>query len=517
MTIVRQPNINVQILSSSTTTENTEQAILFVGQKTSAGSAVAGQLNEMIANGGAEDGLFGSNAMLATLIRANKVRNQQVRTDAIALDDNGTAYATGSIAVTGTATEAGTLTVIAGSERNHKYTISVELGATATAVGALIEAAVIADVETVPVSAVNAAGTVTFTAINAGTYGNSIPIEVRGVIAGLATSVTGMSGGATDPVLTGVFDVVAGKRYQSIVWAYPESTTELTSFLDPRFNADGVILDGAGFTAINDTYANLISLGDPLNSQPLVVFGGKQETEANYSGGDVVEIPLVKASVFAGLRGLRLDVGGFAISDFVITSNGALDAFGGPALASKPYFNTPLSNVLPIKTGRGFDAAEIEELQNSGISVIGNNPAGNTVITGEIVTTYKTDSAGNPDITFKYLNYVDTASQAREYFYNNLRKRFAQSRLTTGDIIRGRDSASENVIKAHLKVLFQDLTGEDFVLLEAGEDALNYFLDNLIISIDKAQGSASVQMKPIIVTQLREIAATMQIAFSTEA
>lgn len=517
MTTIRQPKVTVNIIPSSEAAENTAQKILFIAQKLPAGSATAGALIENIGNGGAEDGLSGAKSMGATLIRAMKVRNQQVQVDAIFLDDNGSGVAaTGEMAVTGTATEAGVLIIVFGSERNHKASIAVADTDTATVVGDAIEAAITADLAS-PVSASNSTGTVTITAENDGTYGNSIPLEIRGEIAGLTTTVTGMASGATDPVLTAVFDPIAEARYQAIVWPYPDDTAELRTLLDPRFNADGQVLDGVGFTAKNDSLANLSSLATPLNSQSLVIFGGQQESETNYKGGDVVEIPMVKAAAFAGYRGLRLDVDGFSVADLVITANGPLDSFGGPALASKPYFNTPFTELFPITTGRGFDDSEIETLKDAGVSLLGNNIAANGIITGEVVTTYKTDIAGNPDITFTFLNFVDTASQSREYFFNNYRKRFAQSRLTEGDILKGRDMANSNVIRSFSKRLFQDLSGVNFVLLEAGEDALIFFNENLIIILDKALGKVTIQMTVPIVTQLREIAATMKIAFSTSA
>lgn len=515
-TTIRQPKVTVNIVPSSEEVGNTGQKILVVGQMT-AGTATAGALVEGIANGGVEDALFGEASMVAELVRANKVRNQQVQVDAIPLADAGAAVAaTGALTVTGTASEAGSLTIIFGSERNHTASIAVASGDTATVVGDAIEAAITADTAS-PVTAVNTAGAVAVTAVNKGTYGNSIPLEIRGEVAGLTTTVTGMASGATDPTLTGIFDVIAEKRYQAIVWPYPDATIEVTTLLDARFNADGQVLDGVAFTAKNDTLANLSSLANALNSESLVIFGGKQETETNYSGGDIVEIPMVKAATFAGYRGLRLDSDGYSVADLVITANGPLDSFGGPALASKPYFNTLFNQLFPVKTGRGFDDSEIETLHDAGVAVLGNNIAANGVITGEVVTTYKTDAAGNPDITFKYLNYVDTATQAREYFYNNYRARFAQSRLTTGDIIKGRDMANASVIRSYSKRLYQDLSGVDFVLLEAGEDALNFFDENLVIAIDKALGKVTIQMVAPIVTQLREIAATMKIAFDTNA
>jgi phage tail sheath gpL-like len=516
MTTIRQPKTNVALVPAGEAVGNTAQKILIVGQMLPAGSATAGALVENIANGGAEDALFGAKSMIAKLIRANKVRNQQVQVDAIPLDDAAGTDATGTFAITGTATEAGTLTVIAGSEKDHKYSISVANTDSATVIGDAIAAAITADANS-PLSAANVTGTVTVTAENAGTYGNSIPLEIRGEVAGVSSTVTGMASGATDPTLTGIFDVIGEKRYQAIVWPYPNDTTPVTSLLNPRFNADGKVQDGVAFTALNDTVGNLSSLATPLNSQSLVIIGGKQETETNYSGGDIVEIPMVKAAAFAGYRGLRLDTDGFSVSDLVITANGPLDAFGGPALASKPYFNTPFADLFPILSGRGFDDTEIESLKDDGMSVLGNNIAANGVISGEMVTTYKTDSAGNPDVTFTFLNYVDTASQAREYFFNNYRARFAQSRLTEGDTVKGRDMANEPVIRSFSKRLFQDLSGVDFVLLESGETALKFFDTNLVIAIDKALGKVTIQMIAPIVTQLREIAAPLKIAFSTNA
>lgn len=514
-TTILQPKVNVQIVPSSAIVSNTGQKILFVGQVTT-GTAVAGELQVSIANGGAEDGLFGEDSMLATMIRFNKRRNQQVQIDAIGLDDNGgTTAATGKVIVVGTATEGGSIEVIVGSERFNKYTIAVLEAETAEDIGDKIAAA-INDDPTNQCTALNAVGDVSLEAKNGGTVGNNIPLSLSGIVAGLTLTVTGMLGGVVDPVLTGVFDVIGSNRYQAILWPWSDDLTELTGLLDPRFNADGIVLDGVGFTGALDTKANLEALAISENSQSLVIFGSLLTTEVAYVGGAVVEQPIMWASQFAGYRALRLDTDGFAVSDLVLTSQGPLDAFGGPALASKPYFNTPFADLVEVQPQRGFDDQEIEDLHDVGITVIGNNTANNGIIAGEVVTTYKTDTAGNPDITFKYLNYVDTATQSREYFYNNYRKRFAQSRLTEGDVIKGRDMANAGVIRSYSKRLYQDLSGVDFVLLESGEDALKFFDENLIITIDKAIGRASIQMTVIIVTQLREIAATMKIAFSTQ-
>ena len=302
-TTIRQPKVTVNIVNANVAVENTAQKILFVGQKIDAGSAVAGALDEFIPNDRSEENLYGRNSMLATLIRANKRRNKQVQVDAISLDDaESSTAAAGTITVDGTASESGSFIVIVGSERSHTSFINIASGESASDIGEDIADAINIDLD-VPVIAVNDAGTVTLTAINKGTYGNTIPIEVRGSVAGMTTTVTGMGAatlGAGDPTLTNVFDVIGERRYQAIVWPYPNDVLSVLALLDPRFNADGKVLDGVAFTAKADSLSNLTALVSPFNSQSLVIFGDQFESESNYAGPSVVEIPMVIAAYWAG-------------------------------------------------------------------------------------------------------------------------------------------------------------------------------------------------------------------------
>ena len=513
MTIVLQPKTAVSIVGANTVVANASQKVLFVGQILAAGSATAGDLHENIGNDGAEDALFGANSMLAGMIRTARDQNEVTRFDAIGLGDNGNNFAAGEITVVGTATEAGIITFVVGSEKDYTFTVAVASADTATVVGDAIEAAITASL-TVPVTAANTVGVVAVTANNSGTIGNSIGLSVSGVIAGLTLTVTAMTAGSQDPTFTDIFDVVGTTRYQGVVWPYFADTSEVRTFLEARFNVINRILDGTAFTASVDTLSNNLTRLNALNALTLVDFVDKTTSEAQFAGPAQLELLQVKSSQFAAIRALRLS-DGESISQVVIATNGPRDAFGGPALAAKPYFNTPMKDLPLTATGRGWTDAEIEQIADAGGSVIGNNSAGNTVITGEIYTTYKTDVAGNPDTSFEFLNFVDTASGAREYFFNNLRARFAQSRLTTGDVVAGRDVANSLVISAEGTQLYGDLSGPDFVLLEDGPEALVFFKENLLVVIDKSVGRATITMKAPIVTQLREIIATMQIAFDS--
>lgn len=510
MTQVNQPEVTVNIVGANVSLANSAQQILVIGQQVS--GSVSGELILNIQDDNSWDTLFGANSQIAGMIRDIRKFNKETELDAIPLDDAGAGVnATGTFAITGTATEDGTITFIVGSEENFSFEIAITDGDTATAIGAALETAILANAN-VPTLAANTTGTVLLTADNAGTLGNSIGLEVNGSVAGVAVVITAMASGATDPTLTGVFDAIGDKRYQTIIWPYAD-VSELVTFLDARFNVSNEILDGIGVTAQTDTLANHLVILGLLNSQSLIYNVDKTTDTTTHKGPSQMEIPYSKAAQLGGVRALRLTADA-NISQFVISTNGSLDGFGGPAIASKPYFNTNMPNLPLTDVGKGFTKAQVEQLLNAGGMVIGNNQARNGVVLGEVVTTYKTDIAGNPDVSFTFANFVDTSSNAREYFANNLKKRFAQSRLTTGDVQKGRDMANQIVIAGILDGLYQDLSGPDFVLVQAGEDALRFFKANRTIVINLEQGRATITMKVPLVTQLREIIATMQIAFS---
>lgn len=519
---VRLPEVTSSILSATVKAAVTPQKILFVGQKTAAGTATDGALAQNILNDSSWDTKFGADSMLAAMIRAARKVNATTQFDAIALDDAAGTDATGTITLTGTSTEAGTLTVYVGSKKNHAYTITIPSGTSETVVGALITTAITADTEC-PVDAANVAGVVTLTAVNAGTYGNTIGTAVDGEVGGITVAVVAQASGATDPTLTSVFDVVGTNRYQAVVWPYDTDLDTLTDFLDPRFNVDNNILDGVGFVSMTDTLANHLVALAAENSESLCINADKLEVATTtYKGPAVLEIPAVKAAQFAAIRGLRL-TDGANIGSFVI-SRAARDSFGGAALASKPYFNTPFPDLELVNVNMGWTETETAQLKAVGGWVIGNNRAGSEVITGEVVTTYTTDAAGNPDPTFTFLNYVDTASAIREYFVNNYRSKYAQFRLTAGALIRGRDSANANSLAAFAAELNSDLGSPDYALTQTGVGTIDgaqvdfdkLFRDNVVITLDLSAGQAIIAIKVYLIVQLRVIQIPIQIAFSPE-
>lgn len=520
MTKLRNPIVTSTLSAAFQKAGFNSQKILVIGQKVAAGSAVSGDLNENILNDNSWNVLAGAASQGAAAVRAIKKLNGVTQVDAIFLDDAAGTPAAGIFTITGAATEAGSLTFNIGSSLNGSYIVGVANLDSVTDIGDALVVLIAANSKSL-VTAANVAGVVTLTATNDGTVGNSIGMSVEGSVGGVSIALTAMVGGATDPVLVGVFDVVGKTRYQTIVWPY-DVLTELKAFLDPRFNVDNNILDGVGIYSKTDTFANLKTLVEAENSESLSIIVDKFEDRAAYKASAVFEVPFLKAAQFAAIRALRLTEDA-NIASFVIARTPG-DTIGGQKIAAKPYFNTPFPDLPLVKTGFGFlDDTEINQLQDAGGWVIGNNRAGNTTIAGQVVTTYKTDSAGNPDNTFSFLNYVDCSSAVREYMVNNVRAKYAQYRLTGGALVGDGDIANEESIKSFIVELNNDL-GEDFQITQVGVGTVDglkvdydkEFKNGLTVSIDLSEGKTTIAMTAFIVVQARIFLIPIQIAFSPE-
>ena len=356
------------------------------------------------------------------------------------------------------------------------------------------------------------ANILSLTAINKGTEGNGISLSYLSSINDYIATITIMSGGLTNPDLTDLLDPIANIRYQTIVYPSSYDLTILTDLLDARWNVDNKVLDGIGILSMTNGYSSLVPILNALNDQTIAIHCNKKISNTNLKGSALIELDYVIAAEIGAINALRL-TNDANISQYTISARGLLDAIGGAAIASLPFFNTPMYNLPLIDQANEWTDDEMDGLKNAGGFVLGNNPSITNIIFGEVVTTYKKDLAGNDDVSFKYIEYVETASNIREYFFNNVRARFAQSRLTAGDVVGSRSMANAGVISAYFDQLYSDLAGANYVLTQSGETAMKFFKDNKTVTVDIATGKATVTMIVPIVTQLREIYAEMQIAF----
>ena len=506
------PQTLIAIKSANTTVGNTAQKVLFIGQKVASGTATAETLIEDIQNDNSWDSLFGPNSMLAGMIRSARKYNPISQFDAIALDDDGSAvFATSTIEFTGTAIANGDITIDIVSSKDYSFKLSLVDTDTASNAATKLETLINANVN-IPVTASSSTGTVTLTADNGGTEANSFALSYKGNVNGISIAITSFVDGENNPSTANITDLIGNTRYQSIVSPLAYGTQYMTDFLEPRFNVTNNILDGTVFVTQVDSIADIKSSVSAKNNKTLVTFANIKADRDDLKGSVYVEAPYVISSYFASIRALRL-TDGSDISEYVVT-NSALDVFGGVATASLPYFNTPLNQLIPCKPSLLPMDNEIEELTTAGASTFTNNITNTNVIFGEIVTTYKTDVAGNQDISFKYLNYVDTAVSAREYMFNNSKKDFVQSRLTDGDLIAYRSINNAQSIKAKYVGYYSILSGATYMLTQAGSSPLQFYKDKLNVTVDISTGTATVLQEVPIVTQLRNIVSTFELTFN---
>lgn len=519
------PVINMTLKPAFQQQLNEAQKVLFVGQMTS-GSATAGTVEANIGNENEQDALFGADSMLATMVRAFKRINKISRVDALVLADGGSSTdAIGTVAFSGTAGENGTIEVIIGSKFHNIYELTIAKDDTADNIGDALVALLTADT-TALVDGVNTTGSVALTSVNAGREANFISIRIIGTIAGITYTVAAMSGGAGEP--DGVSDgsalnaINADTRYQAIIYPQTYETApspladdyeQIRAFLTARFPVNNRVLDGQVYIGRTDSLARLKDLGTLVDDKVLAVINGNKQVSVTneYEGAAILEMDYVIATYFAAIRALRL-TDGTQIGQYIVAPGGSNDDVGGIHLATLPYMNTPFENLLPVADSELFwSDEEITELLDNGISVIGNNIQNDKVITGQMVTTYLTDAAANQDVTFKFLNYWDTSVGLREFFFNNLRATYPQTRLAEGDLTPLYNEVNEAAIRATLLGIYNNLA--KLVQVERGSAAVRFFKDNLTVIIDKATGTAAITMTVAIITQLRKITNEITIAF----
>lgn len=507
---LNSPRVTFQILRAQELADSIDHRVLIVGQK-DGGSATAGELVESVPSTEAQiNALFGARSQVAQMVRAFRAINKLSQLDVISLDDNaGASNATSIIGLAGTATEAGRITFEAASGAQRSYDVDAVVGDTAAVLAARLDALTSGDA-TAPFTSSVTSGDVTLTAANGGTLANDWHLRVDGSIAGITTTLTAWTGGATDPVLTGVFDPVVTQRYQTIVWpsVYDDSTVE--SFLNDRFNNDGPVLQGVAIITDVDTAANVLVKAAALDSQSVVVFPSKAVAEATITGNALREMADVNSARIAALRSLRL-TDDAALGNF-LTTPAPFDQLGGRALASLPYANTIIPNQSVIRRVDSWTLAEQLAFENGGVAMVGPNAAFSGMVLGNVVTTSLTDGSGNDNTSFKFLNTVDTAAAIRDAFDVNCRSRYAQTRLTDGDLIAGRDMANQASIEAFTEEIHQSLA--DDTLIQAGEASLSDFKQNgRIVTLDLAAGRVSIDIAPLFVSGVRVIVGSVTVNF----
>jgi len=514
------PRINGQLLAAVGAVGPEPFRMLITGQTGTAGTAVSGATTkdvESLTNLEVTT-LFGVNSDLTNRIfKARDKCQGRYSIWVISLAAGAGTAASAALAYAGTATEARNMVVRPISQKQFSFTIPVAIGDTANDVAVAVKAKIDALADNFPATNALVTDTLTLTSVDLGTIGNKYVVEHISIPAGITvntsvgTDKVQFTSGATDPSLVGLFDNVAATRFHTILYPWESDFQEVEDFLNPRNVINNTFLHGVAMIGFDDTEANIkakVNGTTPLNSQNLFFMGNRVASGV----AAFVEPSDWRTVEFAAIEGLRLtdDV---PIGSYITTS-APLDAIGGPGSASLAYYNTPLAQTSAVDPDQLFDETEQVNLGDDGYTIIGVNTSVTNAIMAEVISTYKFNILGNPDVSFKYLNYIRTSYLAFEIFFRTLKADYSQSRLTDGELVPGRAIANVGSIKANYSKIYKLLSSPEYALTQAGAAAESYFFKNLTLSVDVSTGTVTSANPLAIVTQIREFIVTMQIAFT---
>jgi phage tail sheath gpL-like len=385
------PNLRVPLFYAEF--DNTEagssqpvQRALIIGQATTAVPSTPSPA--FVPSVAAAQSSYGAGSQLANMIATYRASDPVGELWALPLADATSATAaSGTIAFAGTATANGTLFLYIGAGAsasglvNSPVQVGVTSGQVATALATAVAAAINAQYG-LPVTAAAASSTVTLTANNKGTLGNDIPITLnylgaragQSTPAGLTVTITAMTGGATDPVLTNLATWLGTAAFDFIVNPYPNATalgvtSALMADATGRWSYAAQVY-GHVFSASRNTVANLQTLGTGFNDQHLTILG-------------VNNLSPTPAWVWAA---------GFV---------GAI-APSIKAQPNRPVQTLTIAGVLPEPIGFDIGFANEQVLLTAGIALASRGPGGIAQIV-RAVTTYQLNKFGQPDTS-----YLDT-------------------------------------------------------------------------------------------------------------
>jgi phage tail sheath gpL-like len=378
-------------------------SVLLVGQKTAGGTATADTVYRVTS---AEDvsALAGRGSQLHRQARAYFATNRVTETFVGVLADAGAgAAATGTIALSGTATESGTLHLYLGGQY---VPVGVSSGDAAAAVATAIAAAV-PSTSDLPVTSSVSTATVTLTARNKGLCGNDLDIRLnyqdgQKTPAGLTATITAMSGGTTNPSLTNLLAALGDRWFHLIAHPYTDATslTALEGFLSERFGPTKM-LDAVAITSAPGTLSALSTLGESRNSPHSVIIAQPGKS------------PLMPPAEFAA-----------AVAGVVAISGSA-----DPAL---PLQTLAVPGVLPPAEQDRFTFEErnLELFDGIGTTKVA---AGGVVVLERPVTTYRVNAAGADDTSYLDVTTMLTVMYLRFSFRTRL-ARFSRYKLANDGV-----------------------------------------------------------------------------------
>lgn len=356
-----------------------QRRTLLAGTRLAGGTAANATVYRILSDAQAET-LFGMRSPLAAMVRAFRSIHPggELYATSVAEDAAGVAAA-GTFALTGTATEAGTVAIYVGDRR---YAAAVTVGMTAAATASALATRMAAD-DRRYADGVAATGTLTVTVTHKGPAGNELELAhslqpSERIPAGLALTVTQPTAGATAPDVTALIAGLDDTQYHCIATNISDATNigRFETELAARWGGEQQI-DGQLFVAKNLSYADLLTFGAARNSPHSTVLETK----------DSLTPPWIAAGLLAAL-------------------------YAREPHPARPYTGLALAGMVGATPSARLIREERDALLASGISTTITGPDG-TVRVERLITTYRTNPLGASDPSMLDLHTMRNLSNIR--------------------------------------------------------------------------------------------------------
>ncbi len=448
---------------------------LLIGQRLTAGTVAAG-IATGITNADQAKSFFGDNSMLHHMAQKWFANNAWTKVKCIALDDNGAgAAATGTLTITGTASETGTLNIMIGGRRVQ---VAVSSGDMNTAIAAAIDAKITADKNLAVVSSVST-NVVTITARHKGEVGNDIDLRLNyytgeATPAGVTVAIAAMSGGTANPDITSLITAMADDWYNIIAMPYTDAAnlTLLEAEMADRWGPMRSI-EGHAFAAADGSHGAMTTLGNSRNSPHLSIA----------AMNDSPNPPYEMAAAMAGLAG-----------------------YYGNIDPARPFQTLAIDGILPPAESARFTKQERNLLLFDGIATTTVDDGG-VVRVERMTTTYETNTFGTDDISYLDVNTMLTLGFLRYSFRARFAQQFPRHKLADDGNRFGAGQAviTPKIARAEVIALFR--LWEDAALVEN----IDQFKADLVVERNQTDPNRlDILLPPDLVNQLRVTAAQIQ-------
>jgi phage tail sheath gpL-like len=454
---------------------------LLIGQKLAAGTGVANTPQLVSRTDQAKD-LFGVGSMLARMHEKYRKGDAVGEVWCIALDDPGAGVAaTGSFAITGTATKAGTLSAYIGADRVQ---VAVAVSDAAATVATALAAAINANPDLAVTSAAST-GTVNLTAKHKGALGNDLLLQMNylgaqgGEVtpAGLTVAVTAMNGGTAAPSLAAAISAMGDDEYDFIIQPYADTTT-LDLFRTTMNDTTGRWawnrqIYGHMYTALRGTFSALQAAGVLRNDQHATIAGIST---------------LVPNPVWE-----------------YVAAYGARNAAFIAADPARPTQTGELVDILPAPASNRFIQTERQTLLSSGIAT--SYVSGGVVRIERAITTYQKNAWNQPDPSYLDSETMHQLAAIIRRLRSVITTKYPRHKLADDGTSFGAGAAivTPSVIRGELASEYAAMEDEGLV-----ENA-KAFADNLIVERNADDPNRlDVLFPPDLVNQLRVFAVLAQ-------